>query len=195
MGSHWILPFCTINKMFSIGLMMTVYGRNMKTQCNLLHTLYYYIDVVVHWRYIIYCTNMDFVLYSVTGTGWSRESEQVNNIKILSSVLVFKCLLNTSTLNDIYYPYQPMHNIYINSQFLYRKYFYSRWHWPRGLRCGSAAARLLGLRVRFAPVKWMSLFCECCVLSGRGLCVGLITCPEEFFRLWFVWVWSWILDS
>jgi len=27
---------------------------------------------------------------------------------------------------------------------------------------------------------------ECCVLSGRGLCVGLITCPEESYRLWRV---------
>jgi len=25
----------------------------------------------------------------------------------------------------------------------------------------------------------MSLCCECCVLSGRGLCVGLILCTEE----------------
>jgi hypothetical protein len=25
----------------------------------------------------------------------------------------------------------------------------------------------------------MSLFCEYCVLSGRGLCDGLITRPEE----------------
>jgi hypothetical protein len=28
----------------------------------------------------------------------------------------------------------------------------------------------------------MSVSCECCVLSGRGLCVGLITGPEEFYR-------------
>jgi hypothetical protein len=28
----------------------------------------------------------------------------------------------------------------------------------------------------------MSVSCECCVLSGRGLCVGLITCPEESYR-------------
>jgi hypothetical protein len=27
----------------------------------------------------------------------------------------------------------------------------------------------------------MSVCCECCVLSGRGLCVGLITCPEESY--------------
>jgi hypothetical protein len=25
--------------------------------------------------------------------------------------------------------------------------------------------------------------CECCVLSGRGLCEELITRPEEFYRL------------
>jgi hypothetical protein len=30
--------------------------------------------------------------------------------------------------------------------------------------------------------------CECCVLSGRGLCDGLITRPEESYRLWCVLV-------
>jgi hypothetical protein len=29
----------------------------------------------------------------------------------------------------------------------------------------------------------MSVSCECCVLSGRGLCDGLITRPEESYRL------------
>jgi hypothetical protein len=28
----------------------------------------------------------------------------------------------------------------------------------------------------------MSVSCECCVLSGRGLCDGLITRPEESYR-------------
>ena len=32
----------------------------------------------------------------------------------------------------------------------------------------------------------MSISCDCCVLSGRGLCVGLITSPEESCRLWCV---------
>jgi hypothetical protein len=27
----------------------------------------------------------------------------------------------------------------------------------------------------------MFMFCECCVLSGRGFCVGPITHPEEFY--------------
>jgi hypothetical protein len=32
----------------------------------------------------------------------------------------------------------------------------------------------------------MSICCECCMLSGRGLCDGLITRPEEPYRLWCV---------
>jgi hypothetical protein len=32
----------------------------------------------------------------------------------------------------------------------------------------------------------MSVCCECCVLSGRGICVGLITRPEESYRFWYV---------
>jgi hypothetical protein len=32
----------------------------------------------------------------------------------------------------------------------------------------------------------MSVCCECCVLSGRGLYDGLITRPEESYRLWSV---------
>jgi len=58
--------------------------------------------------------------------------------------------------------------------------------WPRGLRRGSAAARLLRSWVRIPPGAWMFVYCECCVLSGRGLCDDLITRPEESYRLWCV---------
>ena len=34
----------------------------------------------------------------------------------------------------------------------------------RGLRRGSAAARLLRLWVRIPPGAWMSVCCECCVV-------------------------------
>jgi len=44
---------------------------------------------------------------------------------------------------------------------------------PRGLRRRSLAARLVRLWVRI-PSGSMSV-CDCCVLSGRGLCVELIT--------------------
>jgi len=61
-----------------------------------------------------------------------------------------------------------------------------RFQWPRVLRHRSSAARLLRLRVRIPPGAWMSVCCECCVLSGRGLCDELITRPEESYRLWCV---------
>jgi len=32
----------------------------------------------------------------------------------------------------------------------------------------------------------MFFCCECCILSGRGLCDELITRPEESYRLWCV---------
>jgi hypothetical protein len=56
--------------------------------------------------------------------------------------------------------------------------------WPRGLRRGCAAVRLLGLRVRIPPVAWIYVSCECCVSLGRGLCDRLITRPEESYRVW-----------
>jgi hypothetical protein len=49
-----------------------------------------------------------------------------------------------------------------------------------------AAARLLGLWVRIPPGTWLFVCCECCVLSGRGLCEELITRPEESYRMWCV---------
>ena len=46
--------------------------------------------------------------------------------------------------------------------------------------------RLLRLWVRIPPGAWMFVCCECCVLSGRGLCDEPITHPEESYRLWCV---------
>jgi hypothetical protein len=34
------------------------------------------------------------------------------------------------------------------------------------------------------PAGGMDVSCEGCVLSGRGLRVGLIPCPEESYRVW-----------
>jgi len=48
----------------------------------------------------------------------------------------------------------------------------------------SSAACLLRLWVRIPPEAWMFVCSECCVLSGRGICDGLITRPEESYRLW-----------
>jgi len=81
-----------------------------------------------------------------------------------------------------------IHNVYV--------YVYvCRSRWPRCLKGGSAAVRSLGMRFRLPPGAWVLICCECCVLLGRGLCDGPITCPEESYRLWCVWVRSWNLNN
>jgi hypothetical protein len=60
-----------------------------------------------------------------------------------------------------------------------------RSQWPRGLRRGSAAERIVGSWIRTPPRTWM-LSCTVFVLSGRGLCDGPIPRPEESYRLWCV---------
>jgi hypothetical protein len=62
-------------------------------------------------------------------------------------------------------------------------YLSCRSKWPRGLRRRSAAARMLRMWVRISPRTWKSVCCECCMLSGRGLCEEPITRPEESYRL------------
>jgi len=51
--------------------------------------------------------------------------------------------------------------------------------------CGCLLAGILGSN---PTLGHGCLFIECCVLSGRGLCVGLITRPEEFYRVWCIGV-------
>jgi hypothetical protein len=49
---------------------------------------------------------------------------------------------------------------------------------------GRSLTRIVGsnpTKKKIPPGAWMSVSCECCVLSGRGLCVGLITRPEESY--------------
>jgi len=50
--------------------------------------------------------------------------------------------------------------------------------------CGRSLAGIVGSN----PVGIMdvSLYCDFCVLSGGGNCVGLIARPEESFRMWCV---------
>jgi hypothetical protein len=48
--------------------------------------------------------------------------------------------------------------------------------------CGRSLTGIVGLN----PTGDMDVSYECCVLSGRGLCDGLITRPEESYRVWCV---------
>jgi len=69
------------------------------------------------------------------------------------------------------------------SRFTVDKNVLCRSQWPRGQSTISAVARLLRSLIRIPPRAWIFVCCECCVLSGRGLCEELITRPEESYRL------------
>jgi len=57
--------------------------------------------------------------------------------------------------------------------------------------CGRSPAGIVGSN----PTGGMDVYRECCVLSGRGLCDGLITRPEEPYEVWCVWVCPWGLRN
>ena len=61
-----------------------------------------------------------------------------------------------------------------------------RSQWPRGLRRRSTTVCLPGSWVRIPPGAWTFVCCECCVLSGRGLCDELTLCSAKSYRLWCV---------
>ena len=51
--------------------------------------------------------------------------------------------------------------------------------WLRGVRPRYASDLSLRLRLRIPLGAWLSVCCECCVLSGRDLCNGPIPRPDE----------------
>jgi hypothetical protein len=46
---------------------------------------------------------------------------------------------------------------------------------------------LVGIAGSNPASAWKPVCCDCCVLSGTVLCDGLITRPEESYRVWRVW--------
>jgi hypothetical protein len=60
--------------------------------------------------------------------------------------------------------------------------------WSKASVCGRSLTRIVGSNPTIPN-------CECCVLSGRGLCDELIPRPEESYWVWCVYcVWSWSLE-
>ena len=54
----------------------------------------------------------------------------------------------------------------------------------KALVCGHSPAEIVGSNP--TGETWIFVCCECCVLSGKGLCDELITRPEESYQLWCV---------
>jgi hypothetical protein len=84
--------------------------------------------------------------------------------------------------------FMPVHIHYIAKDYSLSVLFITicQSRWPRSLRLGFAVVLLLGLLFRIPPGHGCLVYCECCVLSVRGLCVGLITHPGESHRVWRV---------
>jgi hypothetical protein len=53
----------------------------------------------------------------------------------------------------------------------------------RAVKCVGCATSLTGIAVSNPARGHGCLSCECCVLSGRGLCDGLVTRPVESYRV------------
>ena len=87
--------------------------------------------------------------------------------------------------------------LYYHHSYHYFIYYYKvcRSRWPRALRRGSVAARLLGLGVRKPQGAGISVSSEWCLISSRCLRIGLIGREEESYRMWCVWKWSQNLNN
>ena len=52
--------------------------------------------------------------------------------------------------------------------------------------CGRFLGGIVGSNPTGGMSVCLSVCCECCVLSGRGLCDELLIRPDESYRLWRV---------
>jgi len=84
-----------------------------------------------------------------------------------------------------------VNDVYLSSRVFENRVVFSRvtcFELPIALSKASVCCRSPAEIVGSNPTGGMDvcLCCECCVLSGRGLCDELITRPEESYRLWCV---------
>ena len=116
------------------------------------------------------------------------------------SMIHFKIILSSKPRSSMWflppgYPFKivftstccmsnPTHFPDMTNRIIFGKRYRCRSQWPRGIRRRSSATRLLRSWVQIPPGTWKFVYCECYVLSGRGLCDELITRPEESYRLW-----------
>jgi hypothetical protein len=92
--------------------------------------------------------------------------------------LIFFCLFLTNVQSKRTTRAEPDDHLWSADHSLRNAALDGRSQWLLGLRRRSTAARLLRSWVRIQPRTWMFDCCECCVLSGRGLCDELITRPR-----------------
>ena len=150
------------------------------------------LEVVIHrihgpsLRGLIVTTNV-FIFLAYAGEWWLEQNVIVGE-KDRTRKLPHMGLLSASSVYRVRKKKRYAQTLWRDRRgpkqtFIPEIYVKSRSQWPRGLRYSSVAACLLRSWVRIPPRAWMPVCCECCVLSGRGLCDELITRPEESYRL------------
>jgi len=82
----------------------------------------------------------------------------------MSSFVLMCTVCGAITLRSIC---KQLHIIRLQAEFQTAIKTHCRSQRSRGLNRLSVVARLLGLRVRISPTAWISIACECCVLSLR----------------------------
>ena len=113
-----------------------------------------------------------------SGCVWTQPHSQVGFVCLLICfVNKEQCVVNNSLLSN-----------YVSFMLLLLICL-SRSLWPRVLRRGCAAARLLGFLFRIPERVWMFVSCECCVLSE--VCAsGWSFVQRSPYQVWCVqWVW------
>jgi len=136
--------------------------------------------------FFVLCTSLSFSIrfewYSIVTCLIGQERTKFADVSLLVGHLIHKALWAASTAGATIHYLKLLSSSFV---FKCRTIKGSRSQWPRGLRHRSAAARLLRSWARIPPGACMFV-CQCCVLSGRGLCDELITRTEESYRLWRV---------
>ena len=139
----------------------------------------YILNTFYHWLEIIMSNwfNLVFTLPSIV----TEQNLAIHNYHFCQlNILKFRGFLRAITVTDSIFVHSSCCKISLS--------YLQCWPIPVAARSkvGSAVTRLLELRVRIPEGKWTFVCCEFCVLSGRGFCAWLITCPEESYRVWFV---------
>jgi hypothetical protein len=142
-----------------------------------------------HYLLAIVCAKLSYVQISaecvfsqvVCGKAWTPDSLKYNSA-VQSEALVrhfrfsYQHYIALVTKKSQYKPME-LHIVFFSDfiSILLAKLSFNgtmnmvgRSQWLHALRCGSAAARLLGMRVRIPTWAWMYEYvsCECCVLSS-----------------------------
>jgi len=136
------------------------------------------------WREMVHCLIWDIGL-TFWGGGGETEENHANmmvwcanwnlNWAFLDTSQKQYCIRQLAQSDGILFRHRNTHSL---ACLLFCLYLVRLWFYLTGY-CKSAATRLLRLWVQIPPVACMFVRCECCVLSGRGLCDELITRPEE----------------